>query len=276
MPPQADPFSYTYPGDPPLRRFAIRLIERLTGQPFLRRLYANYLTTKVPGELPWDVALRFLNIALDYDKATLAAWPKTGPLIVVANHPFGVIDGLAICRLVAQVRLDFLVLTNSVLCRIPEITPYVLPIDFSETKDALRTNLDTRVKAKAHLLSGGCLVIFPAGEVATTPGAWRGIAVDGEWKTYAAKLISCARAPVAPVFFEGQNSRLFHLASHINTNLRMALMVREIRRRIGGAVRIHVGEVVPFKTLAAISSRQALMAYLKRITYALNARGAPP
>ena len=88
---------------------------------------------------------------------------------MVSNHPFGVLDGLVICHLVAKVRTDFRVLSNSVLYRAEEIRPFLLPIDFAETKEALKTNLKSRAEAKAHLMAGGCLVIFPAGGVSTTP-----------------------------------------------------------------------------------------------------------
>src|ERR1700742_3898208 len=147
-----DTFSYASPEDPRLKRFFIRLIERLTGQPYLRWLYEDFRLNPVPGETFWDSAIRRLELKLVLDDAKLAAWPKTGPLVVVCNHPFGVLDGVVISHLVSRVRQDFLVLTNSVLYRAEEIRPYLLPVDFAETEEALATNLETRAKAKAHLM----------------------------------------------------------------------------------------------------------------------------
>ena len=272
-----DDFSYAAPDDPRLKRFVIRLIERLSGQPYLHWLYEDYQNLPPPKEIFWDAAIKRLELNVTCNEAKLAAWPKTGPLVVVSNHPFGVLDGLVICHLVAKVRTDFRVLTNSVLYRVDEMKPFMLPIDFAETKAALKTNLASRAEAKAHLIGGGCLVIFPAGGVSTTPTVWHRRAVDADWKTFTARMISQARAPVAPVFFAGQNSRLFQMASHISMTLRLSLLFKEVHDRIGSEVRVRVGDAVPYDSLAAITDRTAFMQHLREMTYALGAGvEAPP
>ena len=116
-----DTFSYAAPDDPRLKRFFIRLIERLTGQPYLKWVYEDNRAHPVPGEDFWSAAIRRLELKLDYNSEALATWPKEGPLVVVANHPFGVLDGLIICQIVSQVRSDFRVLTNAVLLRAEEV-----------------------------------------------------------------------------------------------------------------------------------------------------------
>ena len=266
-----DTFSYAAPDDPRLKRLVIRLIERMTGQPYLRWLYEDYRSAPPAGESFWDSAIRRLELSVSCNEAKLFAWPKTGPLVVVSNHPFGVLDGLTMCYLVAKVRTDFRVLTNSVLLRAEEIKPFVLPIDFAENKEALKTNLKSRAEAKAHLMGGGCLVIFPAGGVSTTPTMWSKRAIDADWKTFAARMITQARAPVAPVFFAGQNSRLFQLASHISMTLRLSLLFKEVHDKIGSEVRVRVGDVVPYDALASITDRTAFMRHLRDLTYALGA-----
>ena len=158
-----DNFSYAAPDDPRLKRLVIRLIERMTGQPYLHWLYEDYQNLPPPKEIFWDSAIRRLELTIVCNEAKLAAWPKTGPLVVVSNHPFGVLDGLVICHLVAKVRTDFRVLTNSVLYRADEMKPFMLPIDFAENKQALKTNLRSRAEAKAHLAEG---VHFAAGSMA--------------------------------------------------------------------------------------------------------------
>ncbi|HWA04382.1 MAG TPA: lysophospholipid acyltransferase family protein [Rhizomicrobium sp.] len=265
-----DTFSYAAPDDPRLKKFVIRLIERMTGQPYLRWLYEDFRNNPVPGESFWDSAIRRLELTLACDESKLEAWPKTGPLVVVSNHPFGVLDGVVICHLVSRVRRDFLVLTNSVLYRAEEIRPFLLPVDFAETEEALKTNLATRAKAKAHLQAGGCLVVFPAGGVSTTPTVWHKRAIDSEWKTLTARLISQAKAPVAPVYFAGQNSRLFQLASHVSMTLRLSLLFKEVHDRIGSEIRVRIGDVIPFENLATISDRHRFMDHLKNATYALG------
>jgi putative hemolysin len=272
--PEADDFSYAEPDDPRLKRFFIRLIERMSGQPYLKWLYEDHRANPLPGESFWDAAVRRLELKISCNEETLARWPREGPLIVVSNHPFGVLDGVVISHLVSRVREDFRVLTNAVLMRAEVVREFLLPIDFTETEEAVKTNLQSRAAAKAHLLGGGCLIIFPAGGVSTTPRLWNRRAVDAEWKTYTGRLIAQAKAPVAPVFFAGQNSRMFQLASHISLTLRLSLLFKEVHDRIGSELQVRVGEAVPFEKLPATGDRQAFMRHLREMTYQLG-EGVP-
>jgi putative hemolysin len=269
-----DTFSYAEPDDPRLKRFVIRLIERMSGQPYLKWLYEENQAHPIPGESFWDSAVRLLELKIVFNEAQLATWPKTGPLIVVSNHPFGVLDGVVISQLVSRIRHDFRVLTNAVLYRAEEIRQFLLPIDFTETEEALKTNLKSRAEAKAHLLNGGCLVVFPAGGVSTTPTVWHKRAIDTEWKTFTARLITQAKAPVAPVFFAGQNSRIFQVASHISMTLRLSLLFKEVHDKIGSEVVMRIGEPIPFDRLPDMADRQAFMSRLRDMTYALG-EGVP-
>lgn len=265
-----DTFSYADPADPRLKRLFIRIVERLTGQPYLKWLYEDNRANPQRGEDFWDAAIRKLELRLRYNEDALAQWPRTGPLVVVANHPFGVLDGLIICHIVSRVRKDFRVLTNAVLLRAEEVKEFLLPVDFAETEEALKTNLKTRAEAKSHLMKGGCLVVFPAGGVSTTPTIWHKQATDAEWKNLTARLIAQAKAPVAPVYFAGQNSRLFQLASHISMTLRLSLLFKEVHDRIGSEVHIRLGDVVPYERIAGINQRQSVMDMLRDITYSLG------
>jgi putative hemolysin len=269
----ADPpltFSYAGPEDPWLKRFVVRAVERMTGQPYLKWLYEDNREHPVAGETFWDSAVRRLELKIVCNEDGLARLPKTGPLVIVANHPFGVLDGVVLSHLIARVRHDFLVLTNEVLTRAEEIRPWLLPIDFAETEEALATNIKSRAAAKQHLVNGGCLIVFPAGGVSTTPTPWHKRAIDAEWKKFTARLIAQAKAPVAPVFFAGQNSRLFQLASHVSMTLRLSLLFKEVHDRIGSEVHVRIGDVVPFDRLATIEDRQAFMNHLREMTYALG------
>lgn len=271
-----DNFSYTSPDDPWLKRKVVRAIERATGQPHLKRLYEDFRNNPVPDESFWDSAIRRLELKIICNDDVLARVPTTGPLVVVANHPFGVLDGVVISHLVHRVRKDFLVLTNEVLTRAEELRPFLLPIDFAQTPQALQTNLKSRAVAKAHLQAGGCLVVFPAGGVSTTPTPWHKQATDTEWKSFTGRLISQARAPVVPFFFVGQNSRLFQLASHVSMTLRLSLLFKEVHDRIGSEVHVRVGETIAFDQLANINDRVAFMRHLRERTYELGAGIAPP
>lgn len=265
----SESFSYAGTNDPWLKRLVIRAVERATGQPYLKRLYEEYLAQRTSTDAFWDEALARLGLTLDCNFAALDRWPRNGPLVIVANHPYGVLDGIVICHLVSCVRGDFLVLTHELLTRSEELKPFLLPVDFSESDDALHTNLKTRATAKHHLMNGGCLIVFPAGGISTTPSIWHKRATDAEWKNLTARLIVQSRAAVAPVYFAGQNSRLFQLASHVSQTLRLSLLFKEVRDRIGTTLRVRIGDVVPCDRLAAFGDRAAIMQALREMTYAL-------
>jgi len=271
MPPsnQIDSFSYATEEDPHFKRLLIRAVERMTGQPYLKRLYDEHRSNPVPGESFWAAALRQLELKVVCNEEGLQRLPHSGPLVIVANHPFGVLDGLIISYLTSKVRDDFLVLTNSVLYQAEEIRAHLLPIDFAETKEAVGTNLKTRAQAKTHLMKGGCVVVFPAGGASTAPKPWSKHAVDAEWKNFTARLIVSAKAPVAPVYFAGQNSRLFQIASHISMTLRLSLFFKEVYDKIGSEIQVRVGEVIPYTELEKLD-RKDLMEHLRKATYALG------
>jgi putative hemolysin len=119
-------------------------------------------------------------------------------------------------------------------------------------------------------MKGGCLVVFPAGGVSTTPTIWHRRAMDAEWKNLTARLIAQAKAPVAPVYFAGQNSRLFQIARHISSTLRLSLIFKEVHDRIGSDVHIRIGDILPYERIAGINDRQSVMDKLKEITYSLG------
>lgn len=266
-------FTYASPEDSAARRAVIRGIERATGQPHLKRLYQQFQNDLQSGRSTDDfftAGVKKLELDLVYDEAKLLAAPKTGPLVVIANHPFGVLDGIIICHLMLKLRRDFRILSNSALYRVPEIYDWLLPIDFNETREALHTNLKSRAEARKFLEGGGALIIFPAGGVATTPGAFSPRAVDAEWKPLTAKLILQGRAPVLPMFFHGQNSRLFQVASHISLTMRLALIFREVYRRIGTKVPISIGTTIPFERIAEIGDKRAVMAFLRDSVHRLE------
>jgi len=273
--PEVDEFSYASPEDPRFKRLVIQLIERITGQPELKRMYLEHQNNPKPGESFWDAAISKLRLKIDLNEQDLSEIPRTGPVIIVANHPFGVLDGLMVCWLISRVRNDFKVLTNALLNRAEEIKPYLLPIDFEETKAALETNIRTRAESKALLEKGGALVIFPGGTVSTTPTLLARKAKDPEWKTFTGRMIVQGKAPVVPVYFDGQNSRLFQIASHISMTLRLSLLFKEVHDRIGEGLTIRIGKRIPYETLKGFSDRKELMAFLRDQTYALEA-AVPP
>lgn len=254
--------SYANERDPKLKRWFIRSIEGLSGRDRFTRLYEIWRndivgkTDRVFGKM-----LDLINVDLKIE----GNWPPAnipeGPVVIVANHPFGIGDGIAVLALAEQLGRPFRVLINNELLKVPEMAPYSLPVSFEETKEALAINMQTRHEALRLLKEGVTVVIFPAGGVATAKKGF-GRAEDLPWKMFPAKLIQAARANVVPVFFEGQNGRLFHLASKISLTLRVSLLIREFRRLSGSTISARVGVMIPWEELSTHADRKDLLARL--------------
>lgn len=254
--------SYANARDPKLKRWFIRSIEGLSGRDRYTRLYEIWRndivgkTDRVFGKM-----LDLINVELKVQ----GAWPPEhipeGPIVMVANHPFGIGDGIAVLALAEQLGRPFRVLINNELLKVPEMAPYSLPVSFEETKEALALNMQTRHEALRLLKEGVTVVIFPAGGVATAKKGF-GRAEDLPWKMFPAKLIQAAKANVVPVYFEGQNGRLFHLASKISLTLRVSLLIREFRRLSGSAISARVGSMMSWEELSTLTDRKDLLARL--------------
>lgn len=264
--PQVD-FTYSHPGQSRFRRGAIRAVEMLTGQPKLRRLYLDWVWSGgMPGVPVFSAALSQLDIQprILLGEDHLKTVPASGGLLLVANHPFGVVDGLAIGHLAMQLRGNVRILTNSLLCRVPEVDPYLLPVDFSGTPEARRLTAETRRRAAALLQAGKVVAVFPAGGVATANRPLTGRAVDSPWHPFVGRLATIPGVTTLPVHFSGQNSRLFQIASHTSYPLRVALIFHETRRRIGQPVDLRLGAPIAASELAVLDRDQVAVELRRR------------
>ena len=206
-------FTYTRPEHGLFKRLLIRSIECCTGQPRLEKLYRGWATGRRNGENIFSAGIRLLDIQLNYDEAALEAVPRNGPVLFVANHPFGVVDGLAMGHLATKVRPDSLIMTHSLLCQPPEAHQYLLPVDFGGTEDALATTIATRRRAAEWLKAGHSMVVFPGGGVATSQKPFTGPAIESPWHPFVGKLARLPGVTVIPIYFHGQNSRLLGAAA---------------------------------------------------------------
>lgn len=246
----APTISYATPDDGPFRTALIRGLERLAGRRTLERHYAA--TQSLNLDAFWAAALDRLGVTLDVGPSPPASvLPQTGPVLVVANHPFGVLDGLALCALVSRVRPQFRILVNSALCRDERMVHHFLPIDFSDSGAARRQNVRSVKAAFEHLGGGGCLVMFPAGGVATAPHPLTE-AEDLDWSPLVARLVHEAEAPVVPIYFDGQNSRLFQIASQVSLPLRLGLLIRETLNKRGDALSVRIKDRRPYRVLSGL------------------------
>jgi putative hemolysin len=261
--------SYATKDDPFLKRLFINSIELATGRKRLEKIYQEVVDLDLQGNAIWAHVLDRLRIKMNYSDAQLQKISKEGPLVFIANHPFGVIDGIMICHLVSQVRPAYFLLANSVLCQENRIAKYFLPIDFEPTKAAMQTNIDTRKKSLEKIQQGESLVIFPAGGVATSK-KFIGKAEDLEWKRFVVKIIHQTKATVVPIFFHGQNSSLFQIASHIHPSFRLSLFLHEVNNKIGNTFQINIGDPIGYEGLSQYKDRQELLDYLRHLTFELG------
>lgn len=251
--------TYASPSDPWAKRWTIRTAERLAGRGYFVPLYQRWQHEHVGRGGP---VMRPVLDLIDVDLRVRGAWPPSldpaAPLVVVANHPFGIVDGFAALTLAEDLGRPFRVLINKDLLKVPEIRPYSLPVDFTETRAAQESNIRMRNDALKLLKDGTTIVVFPSGGVATSPTTF-GRAVDLPWKTFTARMIQAAKAQVLPIYFDGQCQPLFHLVSKFSLTLRLSLMIREFRRRVGTTLTASVGPVIPFAELKGQKDRILLM-----------------
>ena len=271
-------FSYADPEDPILKKILIRSIEFLTGQPKLFKLYRRYQENPNLWKSFWDGCVDLLKLKISISNFDLEKIPSTGPAIVVANHPFGVLDGLVLSWLVSQKRNDFKLLVHSLLLRAPETKENLLPIDFTGDKKALLTNLETRKKARKHISEGGCIIIFPSGTVSTTLKFYqkKAKAFDCEWKKFTSRLIKQTDPKIIPINFPGTNSLAFQIFSHISLVLRSSLLFFEIKRRINTEVEVFVGDSFKYSELGKDLSNDELADMLRTKTYLLDKEYSSP
>ncbi len=290
--PRERPFpelSYANPRQPALTRWFIHSVEGLSGRDRFAALYDLWRRQVVPtGERVFSRMLDLIDVRI----RSADQWPPVGlpdtPLVIVANHPFGIGDGIAALSLAEQLGRPFRVMIHKDLLKIREMEPYSLPIDFSETKEALKNNMAVRHEAVRLLREGVTIVVFPAGGVATAPKGF-GRARDLPWKMFPARLIQDAKASVVPVYFSGQNGRLFHLVSgpmnmaerdnrvakfvgKASLTLRISLLIHEFARLSGKAIDVRVGKVLSWSDLEPMRDRKALLDRLYRAVFDL----APP
>jgi putative hemolysin len=253
-------------------RAVIRAVENATGRLRLIRRAAGYETEVEAGRDFWQVMVERYGLSLDVVGGTLDHIPATGPLVMVANHPYGILDGLMMGHILSRVRGDFRILAHRVFRKARDLDAVVLPISFDDTKEAMALNLETRKAALAYLAEGGAIGVFPGGTVSTALRPF-GQAMDPGWRSFTAKMVAKSDAAVVPVFFEGANSRLFQIASHVHTTLRVALLINEFRTRVDEPVRVVIGRPIPRDRLDAHrGDTKAMMDFLRRETYALSPR----
>ncbi|MCE5271179.1 lysophospholipid acyltransferase family protein [bacterium] len=216
-------------------------------------------------------SLEFMGVDYDISPEDLEKIPAAGPLLVVANHPFGGIEGLVLGDILTRRRQDTKLLGNYLLQRIPELGPYIIPVDPFGGSEAARSNIRGLKASIRHLISGGVLGAFPAGEVAHLALSRR---QSGErvWSQHIGALVRHSQATVTPVYFPGRNSALFNLLGLLDPRLRTAMLPRELVNKRNRRLSVLVGRPIPWSRLEQFESDRELADYLRLSTLILGNR----
>jgi putative hemolysin len=216
------------------------------------------------------------GLNIDIKSGALSNIPLSGPVVLVANHPYGILDGLIMSYILARQRGDFRILAHHVFSKAKELKNIIIPISFDESKEAVQHNLRSRKMALDYLKAGGVIGVFPGGTVSTslTPFSRP---MDPSWRSFTARMITKSNATVIPIYFEGHTSRLFQIASHLHYTLRMGLLINEFRQRVDGPVSISIGNPIePAEILQRSKDARVLMQFLRQKTYDLAERPIDP
>lgn len=253
----------------PLGRLVRRPLEKMLALPGINGIYDRVAADRVTAETFAEKCLADMNVAVQVSRADMARIPRTGPLVVVANHPFGGVEGLVLASVMLRTRPDTKLLVNYLLGLIPEMHPICVFVD------PFGTNKQQNVKGLKeclHLLrNGGCLGVFPSGEVSSLNLKNRSIE-DPKWSTHISGLIRRTGATVVPIYFEGGNGALFQLAGLIHPRLRTALLPRATLNRRDKAVKLQIGRLISAREIGNFKTDQHVADYLRGRTYALAGR----
>ncbi|QBF32213.1 lysophospholipid acyltransferase family protein [Thalassococcus sp. S3] len=251
-------------------RAMIRLMENTTGRLRLIKRADGYEREVAAGRDFWQVMVERYGLSLDVTGGSLDFIPKTGPLILIANHPYGILDGLMMGHILQMVRGDFRILAHRVFRKAEDLNRIILPISFDETKEAVQQNIATRKESLRYLGEGGAIGIFPGGTVSTAVKPFAQ-PMDPGWRGFTARMVAKSQATVIPVFFEGHTSRMFQIASHLHQTLRMGLLIKEFRKRVDTPVKVVVGEPIGRDVLDPMAKdAKEMMDFLRKATYELS------
>jgi putative hemolysin len=257
----------------PFKAGTIRAIEWMSAKVTLLRAIRDFERTGVPFGVPfWTKAIRQMGIDVQTPPEEIARIPKTGALVVVANHPHGLVDGMVMGEMLSRVRGDFKILTRSLLTGIPEIEEFMIPVPFPHEENARELGLKMRNDTMTHLANGGAIILFPAGKVAMSE-TFFGPAIEAEWNVFTHKMIQKSKAQILPICFVGQNSRLFLIANLLSDSLRQGLLLYEIKRALNKPQRPYIGMPISASELNNWDGNpRGFLAWLRAHTLALGGK----
>ena len=255
----------------PVQRNTIKTLELLTGKLRLLRKVRQFEKMGIPvGQPFWKQALDLLGINLLTKQSEITKIPKKGSLVITANHPHGLVDGMVLAELIGKVRTDYKILTRSLLTGVKQIDQFMIPVPFDHEENALKKSLEMRKSAMDHLENGGVVVIFPSGKVASSETMF-GDVIEGDWNPFTAKLIQKSGANVVPIFFPGSNSRIYQIANQISATLRQGLLIYEVVHAMNKPQKPLVGSLIKQDEISVWKSDpRGFMRWLRERTLSLG------
>lgn len=255
----------------PFKANTIRAMEWMTGKlPLLRLVRRFERMGPAEGQAFWAQALHLMKIELQTPAEEIARIPKEGPVIVVANHPHGLVDGMILAELIGRVRSDYKILTRSLLTGVKEIEDFMIPVPFPHEESAREQSLAMRQRSMDHLKEGGVIALFPSGVVAASE-TFFGPAIEAIWNPFTAKMIQRSGATVVPIHFPGQNSRAYQIANKLSPTVRQGLLIHEVMHACNRPQRPVVGEPILPEQIRAWSGKQReFVSWLRDTTLSLK------
>ncbi|BCS90064.1 lysophospholipid acyltransferase family protein [Pseudodesulfovibrio sediminis] len=217
-----------------------------------------------------DKAMELLDVNFSVEGQPVCRIPKTGPLVAVCNHPFGVLEGLLLVKALREVRSDIKIMANFMLGKIPEMDELLIEVDPFGKEESAKKNIAGLKKSMRWIKDGGMLIVFPAGEVSSLK-VKKAMVSDPIWSPMIGRIIRKTGASVLPVFFDGRNSGLFQTLGLIHPRLRTVLLPHEnLKHAAKGAIRMRFGTTIPGSRISEFADEHELMSYLRFRTYLLR------
>lgn len=264
--------TYANTFDNPIQRTIVHAIEWLTGKLTIINLVRRFEKSgPYEGTGFWFGALKVMGIAVETPEEQMNHIPKEGPVILVANHPHGMVDGMVLAGLIGRRRDDYKILTRSLLTNIDTVASnYLIPVPFPHEEGAQKKFVEMRKQAMEVLSEGGLVALFPSGVVASSDTMF-GPAIEREWNVFTAKMIRTSGATVVPCYFPGSNSRWYQMANRISATLRQSLLLFEIVHARNKPQAPVVGEPIKADELKErLKDPREFMSWLRDLTMSLK------
>lgn len=256
----------------PVAALLAPLLGGLTGLSYINREYSRFhagLDDLEDDPLFFTKALRSIGVQFEVESKDYERVPKTGPLLVVANHPHGGVDGIILGALLKTIRPEAKLMGNYLLARMDGIRGSLITVDPFDQAASVRANIAGMRAALKHLRAGNCLGVFPSGEVSHIRLGSKG-AIDPKWSSHVVSLAEKSGATILPVYFKGQNSLLFQVLGLLHPRIRTLLLAREFRRMKGKRIELKIGEPIPPDRIRRFEKKSAATDYLRLKTYSLS------